>query len=122
MPKMSGPQIIRTGLSLISHLTVHHDIEETHIFPVLATRMPSFREGSFATEQHKLIHAGMDKLQAYLEECRDGERELRRGEVKGVMDGWGDVLWRHLGEEVEELGAESMRRFWSVEEIQRLPM
>lgn len=29
------------------------------------------------------------------------------------MDTFGSVLWAHLNDEVVELGAESMRKFWS---------
>lgn len=84
--------------------------------------MPSFRPGSAALEQHKQIHAGLDKLEEYLKGCRRGERELRREEVRGILDGFGGVLWTHLEEEVRELGAENMRKYWTKEEMARLPM
>jgi hypothetical protein len=38
------------------------------------------------------------------------------------MEGWGKVLWEHLDDEVKGLGAERMRRFWTKEEIQSMPM
>lgn len=56
----------------------------------------------------------------YLSGVRRGERELVMGELKGIMDGFGGVLWAHLDDEVRELGAENMRRFWSVEEVRGL--
>lgn len=84
--------------------------------------MPAFaRELSLLT-QHKQIHAGLDKFELYLNECRDGEREVRLPEVKELMDGFGTVLWTHLDEEVHELRAENMRQFWSKEEMARLPI
>ena len=71
---------------------------------------------------HKEIHKGLGKLQAYLEGCRKSERELVLRELKEVMDTFGGVLWRHLDEEVEQLGAENMRKFWTPDEMRRMPM
>lgn len=72
--------------------------------------------------QHKQIHAGLEKLEDYLMKCRSGEEDLRREEVKRLMESFGGVLWQHLGEEVETLGAENMRKYWTPEEMKRLPM
>ena len=96
---------------------MHHNIEETYVFPRLAARMPAFQKNLTLVSQHKQIHAGMDKLQAYLGDCRSGARDLRMHEVKELMDSWKDVLWAHLDKEVEELGAEKMRRYWSLKEM-----
>ena len=104
------------------HLTFHHTIEEQHIFPVLAAKMPKFRKELELLTQHKQIHEGLEELEKYIGECRSGERELRFVEMKGVMDGFGGVLWEHLDDEVKELRAENMRRYWSLAEMRRLPM
>ncbi|KAF7376191.1 Hemerythrin domain-containing protein [Mycena sanguinolenta] len=49
---------------LNSHLTMHHTIEEKHIFPVLAKKMPEFstetEEGHI--DSHKAIHKGLEEL------------------------------------------------------------
>jgi hypothetical protein len=37
------------------------------------------------------------------------------------MPSFGDLLWSHMDEEVVELGAENMSRFWSKDEVARLP-
>jgi hypothetical protein len=37
------------------------------------------------------------------------------------MDTFGEVLWKHLDDEVEELKAENMRKYWSVKEVQGIP-
>ena len=118
---LSLHQFLSTGLDFCSHLETHHGIEEAHIFPVLARKMPAFRKGLQLLTQHKKIHEGLEKLRDYLEECRTGERELRLDELKEVMDGFGEVLWKHLDAEVKELGAENMRKFWSVEEMRWMP-
>ena len=118
---MSIRQFLATGQQFCHHLDMHHSIEEQHIFPVLARKMPAFRKELELLTQHKQIHQGLDTFQAYLEDCEKGEKELRLGELKGLMDAFGDVLWAHLSDEVRELGAENMRKFWSREEMQTMP-
>lgn len=102
---------------------MHHDIEEEHIFPVLGARMPGFQANGFAKQQHRLIHAGLDKLQEYLQACRTGERDLQRSEVHEIMESFGGVLWKHLDAEVEELRAQNMRKYWTLKDMKtRLAM
>lgn len=117
----SPSRLIRVGQEFCTHLKGHHDIEEAFWFPALGKKMESFRPGHFATEQHKEMHKGLDVLMPYLDECRRGERELRRQEVRGIMDSFREVLWTHLDEEVRELGAENMMRYWSLEEMEMFP-
>ena len=119
---MSIRQFIKTGLDFCHHLGLHHGIEEQHIFPLLATRMPAFQKELELLSQHKEIHKGLDKFKEYLQDCRSGEKELRLSELKTLMDGFGDVLWKHLDQEVKELGADNMRKYWSLEDMRRMPM
>ncbi|KIW86169.1 hypothetical protein Z517_01564 [Fonsecaea pedrosoi CBS 271.37] len=114
---MSIRSFISQGLHLCHSLTIHHTIEEQHVFPELAERMPAFGAHDHLITQHEQIHEGLDKLEEYLDACRSGEKELRLSELKEIMDSFGDVLWAHLDDEVRMLGAENMRRFWTKEEI-----
>ncbi|KAI1393148.1 uncharacterized protein F4822DRAFT_383671 [Hypoxylon trugodes] len=123
-----GRGVISDGLAFVAQLEIHHSIEETYIFPILAKRMPEFRsdgKGAKAAEllrQHKDIHVGMEGMETYLRACRDGDRELDMPTLKAQMESWGAVLWKHLDQEVQTLGAENMRKYWTVEEIRRIPM
>ncbi|PQE22223.1 Neutrophil cytosol factor 2 protein [Rutstroemia sp. NJR-2017a WRK4] len=119
---LSLRQFLQTGLQFCSHLHTHHSIEEQHIFPVLAKKMPEFRNTAELLRQHKEIHAGMDAFQEYLEQCRSGETELSLRTLGEKMDTWGEVLWTHLDQEVKTLGAENMRKYWTKEEMRRMPM
>ncbi|KAI1338214.1 hypothetical protein F5Y15DRAFT_135480 [Xylariaceae sp. FL0016] len=129
-PNTSLKSFITEGLSFISHLETHHTIEETYIFPVLARKMPEFQaggkgKGKDAAEllrQHKEIHKGMEGLEEYLTKCRTGETALEMSVLKEQMDTWGTVLWTHLDQEVATLGAENMRKYWTIDEIRRIPM
>lgn len=119
---MSIRQFIGLGLDFCHHLDIHHNIEERHIFPILAKKMPAFRKELELLTQHKQIHKGLEKLEQYLEECRRGENELRMDKMKEILDSFGKVLWQHLDEEVKELGAENMRKYWTIDEVRRIPM
>jgi hemerythrin-like domain-containing protein len=122
---LSLKQFLSTGLQFCSHLSTHHNIEEMHIFPILARKMPEFKAGRNAAEllrQHKEIHKGMDEFEEYLNDVRRGEKELELSVMKTKMNSWGEVLWKHLDQEVKTLGAENMRRYWSLEEMRRMPM
>lgn len=118
-------QFISTGLQFIHHLTAHHGIEERYIFPMLARKMPEFESGKNAAEllrQHQEIHKGMAIFEEYLEMVRSGQTELDMRVLKTKMDGWKKVLWTHLDQEVATLGAENMRRYWTPDEMRRMPM
>ncbi|KAL8861680.1 MAG: hypothetical protein Q9178_001881 [Gyalolechia marmorata] len=119
---MSIRQFLNTGLQFCEHLHLHHTIEEMHIFPVLARKMPAFREELELLTQHKQIHAGLDQFEAYLKACVSGDQELGMTELKTLMDSFGTVLWTHLSDEVEQLGAENMRKYWTLAEMKTMPM
>ena len=117
---MSIRQFLGLGLDFCHHLETHHTIEEHYVFPELARKMPLFRQREHLLGQHAEIHRGLDGFEKYLSDCRRGERELRMEEMKGLMDGFGKVLWEHLDDEVRQLGAENMRLFWTRQEIDQL--
>lgn len=110
------------GMSFCWQLRLHHSIEEQHMFPVLAEKMPEFRKELELLTQHKQIHVGLDKLEEYLKRCCSRETELRLDEVKQLMDSFKEVLWKHLDDEVYALRAENMRKYWTLEEMERIPM
>lgn len=122
--------LVSEGLSFVAQLEMHHNIEETYIFPALARKMPEFqrgdgKKGGGAAEllrQHEEIHVGMEGMRGYLRRCRDGEEDLDMAALKAQMQSWGTVLWTHLDQEVQTLGAENMRKYWTVDEIRRIPM
>jgi hypothetical protein len=82
--------------------------------------MHAFKDNERMLAQHEVLHAGLKRLEAYLLECKHGEKEFRLGEVKEIMDGFGEGLWGHLDEEVRLLGAENMRRFWTFKEMEEM--
>ena len=61
-------------------------------------------------------------LEDYLRRCRNRETELELAVLKEKMDSWGTVLWTHLDQEVRTLGAENMRKYWTIEEMRGFPI
>ena len=84
--------------------------------------MPAFQKELELLAQHKQIHSGLDKIEAYIDDCKAGKRDMRMDELKEIMDSFGTVLWAHLQDEVNQLSVDNMRKYWSVEEVRRLPM
>ena len=117
---MSIRSFLSQGLHLCQSLTIHHTIEEQHIFPELAERMEIFKPHAHLIEQHEQIHEGLEKLEEFLKACLYGEREVRMDDMKVIMDGFGKVLWEHLDLEVKMLGADNMRKYWSKDEMMRM--
>ncbi|KAK5653158.1 hypothetical protein OQA88_9257 [Cercophora sp. LCS_1] len=130
---MTLKQFIDEGLNLVRYLEAHHRIEETHLFPILARKMPQFgtaipsgkkkkKADCELLKQHEKIHEGMDLLEDYLRACKNKEVEFELGVLKEKMDSWGEVLMKHLDEEVETLGAENMRKYYTLEEVRAIPI
>ena len=95
---------------------------QIRVFPFLAKRMSAFANQDLLIAQHKVIHKGLEKLQVHVQICLRGDSDLRWDEMKVILDSFGPVLWQHLDEEVRELGAEQTRKYWSAEEMTRMPM
>ncbi|OOF97621.1 hypothetical protein ASPCADRAFT_206404 [Aspergillus carbonarius ITEM 5010] len=119
---MSLRSYLNLCLEFCHGLDIHHRIEETRVFPSLATRMPAFRKKNSLINQHKAIHKGLDNLESYAQNCLQGATDFQWCEVKDILDQFGPTLWEHLDEEVQELGAEKLRQYWSKEEILRMQM
>ncbi|KAG6010207.1 hypothetical protein E4U21_007684 [Claviceps maximensis] len=120
---LTQKQFLATAISLTEHLNAHHSIEEVHIFPVLATRMPEFDpQRGLLVQQHALIHDGLVNFEDYVRRCHDGTLPFEMDVLREKMDSWGGVLWEHLDEEVRLLGAEKMRLIWSKDEMKMLPI
>jgi len=103
-----------------NHLTLHHDIEEAHVFPLLAKRMAVFRENERHKNSHKLIHDGLDKLEAIVHEFRLSPSSYSPTRMREALDSFREPLYTHLAEEVRDLSAENMRKHWSLQEIGRM--
>ncbi|BGP14073.1 hypothetical protein JCM10213_002368 [Rhodosporidiobolus nylandii] len=106
--------------SFLRHLEGHHGIEERYIFPVLAKRMPQFADEH--QEEHDTIHEGMHKFETLVAKYRSEPSTYSPQEFRSNLASWGPVLFYHLNAEVESLKPDILRRYWTLEEVKRLPM
>ncbi|KAJ7703144.1 hemerythrin HHE cation binding domain-containing protein [Mycena rosella] len=109
---------------LNSHLTMHHTIEERHIFPILAKRMPQFSTETEAAhiDSHKGIHTGLDELATLVVKFKTQPSSYSPAEMRACLDGFREVLFSHLDEEVSDLRGENMKKYWTLEELESIPM
>jgi len=124
---MTLARFLRQSQQLSHHLDMHHMIEETYIFPILGKRMPQFKDGARESgehlKSHRAIHAGLDKYDAFVKEALENTSSYNPATLRAIMDGFKEVLFRHLDEEVQDLQADSMKAAgWSLQEIRQLPM
>ncbi|KAG8811521.1 hypothetical protein FRC17_002421 [Serendipita sp. 399] len=128
--KMADGSFNKAGMSLrqylrfvdgfrerLTDLTMHHDIEEAHVFPKLAKKMPEFRANERHKKSHKLIHDGLDRIEAAVKGFEEDNSSYNPVEMRTALDSFREPLYTHLAEEVRDLGAENMRKYWTLSEI-----
>ncbi|SGY13623.1 BQ5605_C010g05916 [Microbotryum silenes-dioicae] len=128
-PAGSTTIFISILLAQVHHLEGHHGIEERYIFPVLAKKMPEFRVGPLSDrgmeehlEEHEQIHAGMDRYQDYIRAARATPTAFSPEKLREIMGSMGPILFYHLDAEVETLKADNLKRYYTLDEVRRLPM
>ncbi|KAK4704387.1 ion channel-forming bestrophin family protein, partial [Phenoliferia sp. Uapishka_3] len=89
-------------------------IEERHIFPVLAKRLPEF--GDDHPAEHAKIHEGIDRFMAYINLCRANPTLYSAADFRKVLASFGPILMYHLDAEVKTLQGENLRRYYTIEE------
>ncbi|GAA5947477.1 hypothetical protein JCM3765_001695 [Sporobolomyces pararoseus] len=117
---LSVPDFMSVIEDFLQHLTFHHGIEEQHIFPVLKQRMPHFKLEH--QEEHDAIHAGMHALEELSKKFKRDPSSYSPQELRENLKSWGPLLFWHLDAEVESLKADVLRRYYTLEEVKRLPM
>lgn len=120
-------RFLREAEQLAHHLDMHHRIEEAYIFPLLAKKMPQFKDGGrdkgAHIKAHKGIHDGLERYQAYINSCKADPDNYDGEKLRSIMDSFHDVLFNHLDEEVEDLGAASVQKAgFTLDELKRFPM
>ncbi|KAI5118926.1 hypothetical protein M0805_003750 [Coniferiporia weirii] len=120
--RMSLQMFLREAEGLKKHLEAHHSIEERFIFPELAKKMPAFAADEQHRKSHEAIHEGLDKLSALTREFRENPTSYSPERMRECLESFREVLMRHLDEEVADLSAENMKKYWTLEEVDRIPM
>ncbi|TFK54444.1 hypothetical protein OE88DRAFT_1733101 [Heliocybe sulcata] len=122
---LSLPGYLGEAKSMCTHLNFHHSLEERHIFPVLAKRMSVFSETAEDPRHirsHRAIHKGLDDLEALVKKWVAEPSTYSPTEMRACLDSFREVLFRHLDEEVDDLKGENMKKYWTLEEVDRIPI
>ncbi|CUA66668.1 hypothetical protein RSOLAG22IIIB_00109 [Rhizoctonia solani] len=119
---MPLPAYLRMIMDFHDHLDTHHNIEETYVFPVLAQKMSSFASNERHKNSHKVIHAGLDKLRDLVTGWKEEPTTFSPATLRSCLDEFKTPLFKHLEEEVRDLSAENLKKYYTLEEIDRLPM
>ncbi|KAH8914656.1 hypothetical protein BT69DRAFT_1231890 [Atractiella rhizophila] len=107
---------LRFAESFFIGLSNHHGIEEARLFPILAEKMPEFR-GDKHPDEHRKIHAGLDKYGEYVKECKLDSSKYSASKLREIMDSFEKILFYHLDAEVKSLEYENMSKYWTLDEV-----
>ncbi|QRW08279.1 Hemerythrin HHE cation binding domain [Ceratobasidium sp. AG-Ba] len=116
---------LRMVMQFYEHLNAHHSIEEVYVFPVLAQKMPNFANNEKHKNSHKVIHKGelrLDKLEGLASSWEKEPTTFSPDTLRACLDEFRKPLFTHLDEEVRDLSAESLKKYYTLEEVDRLPM
>ncbi|CAE6438711.1 unnamed protein product [Rhizoctonia solani] len=119
---MPLPAYLRMIMEFHDHLDMHHNIEETYVFPVLAQKMPNFASNERHKNSHKVIHAGLDKLKDLVTGWKEVPTTFSPATLRSCLDEFKSPLFKHLEEEVRDLSAENLKKYYTLEEVDHLPM
>ncbi|KAG8965007.1 hypothetical protein FRC03_001035 [Tulasnella sp. 419] len=104
----------------VTHLTMHHTIEEKMYFPLLAERMDAFKKGEKHINSHNQIHEGLDRLSALIKRFRGEPALYSPGEFRACLDSFREVLFNHLDEEINDLDPQEFKRHWTIDEMETI--
>jgi hemerythrin-like domain-containing protein len=97
-------------LSWSKSLHSHHDSEEAAVFPFLNTKLDFSRE----IEEHKVIHAKLEEMEAYLSEsltAKDPNTFFSAEKFRTMLTDLREPLFAHLDGEVSSIQPENLQVF-----------
>ncbi|KAJ3803010.1 hypothetical protein GGU11DRAFT_389432 [Lentinula aff. detonsa] len=104
------------------HLTMHHTIEETYLFPLLGKRMKQFSESEgLHLKSHKGIHDGLERLEGLIQQYKSEPNTYDPTKMRASLDSFRDVLFSHLDQEVEDLRGDNLKNFFTLQEVESIP-
>jgi hypothetical protein len=101
--------------SLLVHM--HHDNEESVIFPLLEKYIGIENYMEKNADQHKLFGPGLKAFNDYIPTVRERKENFDGSKVRSIIDSFGAVLVQHLSEEIgtfEELDKFADKINWKV--------
>ncbi|KAL0765392.1 hypothetical protein CaCOL14_012141 [Colletotrichum acutatum] len=90
-------------LAWYSLLHVHHSGEEEHFFPAIdeLSGQKGLMDGNVT--QHKEFHDSLASFKQYVDSCVSKKDKLDSAKLMTLIDGFGDVLTKHLRDEIPSI-------------------
>ncbi|KAK1760124.1 hemerythrin HHE cation binding domain-containing protein [Echria macrotheca] len=109
IPATEQPDFCRYMLAWHELVHIHHTNEETDFFPAVEALAGEVGIMEANVAQHQAFEAGMASFKQYVDDVIASREEYDGNRVIGLIDAFGDVLMRHLEDEIETLLA--LKRF-----------
>jgi len=84
--------------SLLVHM--HHDSEESVLFPLLEKDIGIQGFMDKNVEQHKAFGPGLTAFDAFVTAAKEGKEQFDGVRVRSIIDSFGEVLTQHLTDEI----------------------
>eukprot|EP01119_Soliformovum_irregulare_P020565 TRINITY_DN6682_c1_g1_i1.p1 TRINITY_DN6682_c1_g1~~TRINITY_DN6682_c1_g1_i1.p1 ORF type:complete len:158 (-),score=40.72 TRINITY_DN6682_c1_g1_i1:17-490(-) len=115
--KMKTTKDIQIISSLVSqfnhHLHAHHSIEEAHIFPSLAQKMPEFQKKGKLPDDHKAIHDVMAELSTFVVNLTVDKKD----ELILLLEKVNTTVFSHLTAEEASIKGENLLKYFTLAEL-----
>ncbi|GKT64227.1 hemerythrin HHE cation binding domain-containing protein [Colletotrichum tofieldiae] len=90
-------------LAWYSLLHVHHAGEEADFFPAVEELTGQKGLMDCNVSQHKEFHDGLEAFKTYVDACVSGKEKFDGPKLVTLIDGFGEVLTKHLGDEIPSI-------------------
>lgn len=117
----SAKRLIPAVTDFCTDLDMHHRIEESTLFPILAKRLTQFKRTGAHVAEHTVMHKALEGLQGYAADVQSKQEPFSKVKVQGLAKALEDALFPHLKEEEESLRGENLRKAgFTLSEVSKL--
>ena len=122
-PTPNIPYLTSSMVDFCRHLDMHHGIEEAHIFPVLAKKLPQFKKSGEHSAEHDVMHKALGDLEGYAAYVQDDPEAWKLDKAKALCTRLEKALFPHLAAEEESIKGSSMKAAgFTPAEVARIPI
>ncbi|KAF9465054.1 hypothetical protein BDZ94DRAFT_433532 [Collybia nuda] len=119
---LSLSQYLSTVTSFNASLTMHHTMEERHVFPILAQGIPKFASSTHGghIDSHREIHDGLENLAQKVTKWTEDPTMYSPMEMKISLEALSNVLFSHLDQEVEDIRGDNLKPYFTLDVIESI--
>ena len=94
---------LKYSLIWYAQLNVHHLGEEADFFPYIESITGQESLMGKNVEQHHAFQVGVEGFKSYVDDCLAGKQKFDGNKMVKIIDGFGETLTQHLGDEIPTL-------------------